>query len=355
MPRTTTTLSLKTPRHAGRASFAIVRRDPDGTNQTLKSDALKAINTQFKAGKLSYNEALEAAKRELERLKRTVLPRGSTTTLRPANLRLVDKYWQEVCVHKPYKNERARQAAYNRLIRAIGVLGDTPLTADRNTMQRLVNQDGKDKPTSRQRTIVGALNQLLLWMGRGDIKLSRTPKEFPDPKYLTLREFRKVVRHVEEPYRSLFWTLFATGCRVGEAFALEDVTTSVWIPRQMNEAGEFDSTKNRKRRRAPIIPEGKAGIEDWLDVSEETKREIRLDRIAEILTKACEQEFESRRKHLTCRDLRHCYAIHLISRGVSLSMVAQALGDSIQVTQEYYAGFALGDEALDVATRLLGG
>jgi integrase len=46
-------------------------------------------------------------------------------------------------------------------------------------------------------------------------------------------------------------------------------------------------------------------------------------------------------------DLRHSYAIHMLEKvEVSLTMVAKLLGDSIQVVEQYYAGFALGEEGL---------
>lgn len=61
------------------------------------------------------------------------------------------------------------------------------------------------------------------------------------------------------------------------------------------------------------------------------------------------------RPELRFHDLRHSYAIELLNHGVSLSLTAQALGNSVQVCQEYYAGFELSDEGLDVIRGKLEG
>lgn len=351
MPRISTTLSLKTPKHSGRATFAIVRREPNGSSKTVKSEALAAINKQFKAGALDYNEALEAARRELKRLKKTLLPQGKKTTLRPANERLFNEYWKAVYSHRTITSPRS---ARNRLLRALAALGDVPLTADRDELQAQINKSCAGK-TSRQRTVVSALNQILKWMGRGDIKLHRTPKTYAVPKHLSLDEWKQVAKHVEEPFRTLFWVMFCTGCRPGEAYGLTTKhRTSVWIAQQMMPDGAPGPTKTRKPRHAAIVPAGNKHLDAWLAMSWEDRSKHRTARHADILTAACKQAFPKQpQKHLVCRDLRHCYAIHLLSRGVSLSLVAQSLGDNILVAQEYYAGFSLGDESLAAVAKLL--
>ena len=352
MSRTKTTLFLKKPKQAGRATFALVRREPDGKAKTLKTPAMVALNAAYKSGTLDYNEALEASRRELERVKKTLLVRGKKTTLRPANLRLLDKYWQEVYTHRNLKD---KSSAWQRLRRAVEALGDVPLTADQNTLQRQINKHCEGN-SGRQRNVVSALRQILKWMGRADIRLSREPKDFPDPRHLSLSEFEIVINHVEDPYRTLFWVLFCTGCRVGEAFALKGAPgKNVWVPDQMRRDGTSDTTKTRKRRRVPVVPEGAEYLKKWLSMPFEDRKVIRNDKIAEIMVAACRKEFPGEpHKHLLCMDLRHCYAIHLIGKGVSLSLVAKALGNSVSVCQEYYVGFTLGDEALETVSNLLG-
>ena len=59
-----------------------------------------------------------------------------------------------------------------------------------------------------------------------------------------------------------------------------------------------------------------------------------------MLQQACKAAFlQEKEKHLKFHDLRHSYAIYLLSLGMSLERVAQSLGNSIQFCQQYYVGF----------------
>ena len=105
---------------------------------------------------------------------------------------------------------------------------------------------------------------------------------------------------------------------------------------------------------APVIPDGKKFVSRWLKLPLRTRLELRNIHHGDVLTEACVKLWPGDpTKHLSARDLRHCYAIHLLNKGVSLSLVAQALGDSVVVAQTYYAGFTLGDQGLQVVNNLL--
>ena len=47
------------------------------------------------------------------------------------------------------------------------------------------------------------------------------------------------------------------------------------------------------------------------------------------------------------------YTIVLVSRGVSLSLVAQSLGNSVSVCEKYYTGFVLTNESIDYIRKLV--
>ncbi|MCC7405816.1 MAG: hypothetical protein IT288_15555 [Bdellovibrionales bacterium] len=56
---------------------------------------------------------------------------------------------------------------------------------------------------------------------------------------------------------------------------------------------------------------------------------------------------------MTFHAIRHCYAIHLISRGVSMSLVAQLLGNSLSVCRRHYAGFELTTDSIEAINTIM--
>jgi len=348
--RTDIKVFLKKPNQSGRASFAIVVQPPNSKAYTQKSEVITSINKSYKNSSLTLAEANEAAMRELKRVKDTLIVKTGKVVMSTANRRILNKYWEEVYSHRTITDPKS---ARYRLERAIATLEDVSLHADKNTLQKKINTACKGK-SSKQRTVVGALNQLLKWLGRTDVVLHRDFKEFNEPKYLTISEFKKVLAHVDSDYKSLMGTLFATGARLGAAFAIYDYKDKIFIQKQMRDDGSYGPTKNRKRRTVVVVPELKSYVKEWCKIEESQRLEIRLKRYGEIFTEACMKTFPKKpNKHLTARDLRHCYAIHLLNKGVSLSLVAQSLGNSIQVCQEYYAGFSLNSDSVDLVSKLL--
>jgi integrase len=88
----------------------------------------------------------------------------------------------------------------------------------------------------------------------------------------------------------------------------------------------------------------------------ERRLEIRNARYAERVRTAGRKVFpKDTSKHIKFHDLRHSYAIHLLNQGVPIGLVAQALGDSVQVTQENYLGFCLTDEGVSMVRTILDG
>jgi integrase len=116
----------------------------------------------------------------------------------------------------------------------------------------------------------------------------------------------------------------------------KDGTTFLWRP------------KGRKLRTIPMHPRLLAFLKDY--------------KIREPFMLAPEKEFwpdeEKHSRRFECRNamkglvkrtsvrklnyhiLRHSFATHLVSKGVSLAQVAHLLGDTLKVTEENYAGFS---------------
>jgi site-specific recombinase XerD len=58
------------------------------------------------------------------------------------------------------------------------------------------------------------------------------------------------------------------------------------------------------------------------------------------LMRAAEVALPGRGRQLKFHDLRHSYAIHLLAIGMTMEDVARSIGDTIEVCEEFYAGFS---------------
>lgn len=78
------------------------------------------------------------------------------------------------------------------------------------------------------------------------------------------------------------------------------------------------------------------------------------DRLRKNFQRACMKTFPSdKSKRLTYHDLRHSYAIRLLSKGIILDLVAQSLGNSSAVCQEYYSGYVLTHASLEMIASVV--
>lgn len=344
-----TRYSLKRPTN-GRRTFAIMvdTIHPDGQRKQrpLSDNRIDAINKAYLAG-IRDKAIAEAEIHDLlgtlreEEIKR----RGGRPVFSEENQRLLEAYWKAEYEQRDIVGVEQARA---RLKRALEVLGPKSLlTIDKNALQTLLNRRYKG---NKQRDRAAALNQLLKFSGRKfELMLAKPERRLV--RYLSAADVATALRHVEEPYRSLYGACFATGARVGEAFSFTPGAVkeqAVFIDRQLDDDFFERETKNRRNRHAPIIPQFRACVEQWAATPEKAK--YRRDRLAERLQEAC---VRAGVKPITVHDLRHSYAVHLLGRGVSLSMVAQCLANSIQVCQEYYAGFTLTADNVDAVAHKL--
>jgi hypothetical protein len=59
-------------------------------------------------------------------------------------------------------------------------------------------------------------------------------------------------------------------------------------------------------------------------------------------------------KQIIFHDLRHSYAIHLLSIGMTMEDMARGIGDTMEVCEEFYAGFShTSESASSMAERYL--
>jgi integrase len=342
----------------GRKTFQIlkrtVRQGQAPEHERIDNERLTAINLAFKNG-IQDAVACEIQSREviadLMKIERQKLPR---VVHNEENQRLVQAYWDKEYEHRDLVDANA---AKNRLIRAAEAVGSLSLfSADRKELQKAVNAKYKD---NRQRDVVSALNQLLAFAGRG-IELIRREEVSDDVQYLKPSEFEAVQKHVEDPLdRLLQRVAFVTGLRQGEIFALtpeSTLGTQFFSQHQIDRQLERRQTKRKmaKKRQIYVLPGGEEPFREWANLPKKTKLAMRNRKHAEVLQRACQKAFPDRdEKHVVFHDLRHSYAIYLVSRGVSLTQVAQCLNNSYAVCERYYSGFVLKDETIENIKRII--
>lgn len=257
-------------------------------------------------------------------------------------------------------NPRSRTMAAAALRRCVNLLGSTVLhSASKDDLTHIVLR----QPLRSRPKVALYLNVLLRTAGRPErLKVPAAPDL--DVKYLTREDFESILKHIPRAHQLPIIATFATGCRLGEIFALSRYgrTASVFVERQMlPKAPWYDVTKTKKKRWAPVMEWARDEVKEWIKVlaemGEHEKIEMRQLEWYEIVRAACKTAFPNQpHKHLTFRDIRHCYAIYWLDKGASLRNVAQAMGNSEKVVLKHYSGYIQTDEAeklmlaLEVAT-----
>lgn len=342
----------------GRRTFQVLKmssgNDGRRSYERIENERLKAINLALQNG-IQDAQACEIQAREviadLMKIERQKIPK---IVHNEENLRLVQTYWDREYSDREVLDSKA---AFHRLARAAESVGQLSLfSASKQELQKAVNSRYKD---NRQRDVVSALNQLLKFTGRA-IELIRRDEIIDDVRYLTIEELERVHAFVEDPvHRLLQRVAFVTGLRQGEVFALTQesaIGAQFFSQHQIDRQLERRQTKRRlsKRRQLYVLPGGEAHFKEWAALPKKIKLAYRNKNHAEIIGRAAEKAFPDREdKRVVFHDLRHSYAIYLVSRGVSLTQVAQCLNNSYSVCERYYSGFVLKDETIESIRRVI--
>lgn len=336
-----------------RASFSIIQRlhNADGTlqNKSLKSETLDNINNQFQTGSISFEKARMLVKDIVEQIR---AQDKEALQFHSDNQELVRRYWSEEYGHRDIVD---RGSALNRLKRAADAVGPYSLySASREELQAEIDRRFKG---NKQRAIVAAVNQLLKYVGRKD-KLRRGREEFNRVRYLTKDELPRMLTHIaDDKLRLMHEVAFATGLRAGELFGLlpDDIKDGhLQIFTQIDTDRRRRATKTRKERKAYILKSHLPAVKEWARIPLEERLRFRKRSIAVVTKRACLKAFPGQTdKHCVFHDLRHSYAIYMVSRGISLTLVSQSIGDSLKVTERYYSGFALTDDSIQLISTLL--
>lgn len=373
------TLIKPTPDRPGRAKFSFMQdtRHPNGKREQRVykfppgDDRLDSINRLYKGAPNKLDAFDHCLKLAME-LKDQLLKEYGLKTARvfsQENYAVLDAFFEKKYAARKVKD---KQAAYNDFRRAVDALGTLPLEiATKEQIQKVLSR----YENNLQRRIASRLQMLLKHLGR-DIRLDRDKKLREPVRYLSKREFAQVIREIDHaPTRALFEMAFASGCRMGELFALtpEDFRNGVLtVNKQMLrplDAGRrkgkdakkwapgfqdlIAPTKTDQSRRVVVFPEFAKALDAWCKIPEDERVALRGAKFAERLTKACREVFPNNpQKHLVAHDLRHSFAIRMLERA-NLTYVALQLGNRIEVCQEHYTGYELHDEGISILREIM--
>ena len=359
-------LTIKRPSGAAK-SFDIILdiKGPEG-NRTQKSiktepryteqiEALASLNRAFKKGSLSALDVEVDIKTNILPAIEKILFKGRTvirdTVIRKANGGILDDLWSERYAHRKIID---KQRTRNTFEFALDCLNDESLsTVTQAALQKLWDTHEKLQQGTAHRRYGRAINSLMKYIGR-PIRLQLEHNAHREMRYPTLEELFRLSDYFEDrKLKALVVTMFCTGVREGEAFALSTKSlrsnSNVYIEAQIDRNLDRRQVKNRNKHAAVIIPEGLDLIKEWLALPQDEKNEFRF-LVSRRISEAAEATLDRR---LSSHDMRHGYAVHLLDKGVPIDRLAQFLGDTPDVTMKHYASFIASDFAIASVAELL--
>lgn len=351
--------SFKGPGH-GRKSFTVYTdtKHPDGKRdyQTVVDDRVSAINKAFQAGVSTLDECTVQIKEVIQDLyKHDPRCRKSVPVHNDENWKVFEEFWEAVYSYRPLINEASARYEFKNAIEALGQL--SIYSASRDEIQKCIDQRYRG---NSQRRIVTRMNQLLKYVNRERVKLRKNQKLYVKVSYLREEDFKKILNYVEtEVERSLLRLCYYAGLRIGEAYAITPDSllpnNTIRVSGQIDREGRLRQTKTKRPRLAYLFPQGIDAFQKWTSATPEERAIINRDEASrDLMKRYCKKAFPNdSSKHLTFHALRHCYAINLLSKGVSMSLVAQSLGNTLSVCQEHYAGFELSSESIDAINAIV--
>jgi integrase len=339
---------------SGRTSFALVRKDDSG-QKTVEHERIRALNAAMLSRALEVADADHQAMELVRELNATERKkRMGSYVASEANLRLLKRYWEEAYGRRKIID---KDSAHYRLRRAIEALGPTPLLGAVDVVQARIDQASKGS-VRRQRALAATVNQLRRHFGVSE-RVNLEGRTLPEFRFLTRDEFIRVNGAVaDEHLQLLFSALFHTGVRLGEAYALKREhyrAPALSVMGQVDKQGARRATKNKRVRKTLVIAEGADDLALWLGLPQ-SEREAAASRKAlpKIWKRACKEAFpRNNEKWTNVHDLRHSYAVHMLERGVSMSLIAKLLGNSLAVCEAYYLNFAHSDDTLTAVAASL--
>jgi site-specific recombinase XerD len=331
----------------GREAFRVLKYfKATGKSETIKHSDIDEVNDKVAAGKLKHDAAEKLIDALRVRLYEMDGVQRREAELSLDNEKLLNKYW--VHEYNPkLKLVADPKGAYAELRRALEALNDLSLEhASESELQLHLDRllEG-----NRHRRVIVKLNSMLKYLNR-DFTLRLAAKQVGISKYIGLDDLHRLLEYLpDSESRIMHAVCFYTGLTLSEAFDLDQRSydpklAAVRIVTVVEGKGELKATY--KSRMIVVMPEGRSAMLEWFgvrkSVSEYTRKTIsRQTRKASMLAFGSQPT-----KHITFKDLRHSYALHLLSKGVPLGLVAESLGISYLAAKEYYGEFELSPDSV---------
>jgi integrase len=310
---------------------------------TQEAATLKAINSRLKpnaASILASEKAIETIVKELYVKINTLSDSLKTTIINESNLRVLNSFWRDKYETRRVVDKERTRNAFEYALRTL-----EPLSLEGSSQVELQKHMDKKLAGTAHKRYSGCINTLLAYLGRG-IALQVAEVEQPDVQFLSIEKFNSVLAGVQDrKLKLLMATLFATGCRTGEAFALTSSSFKsdgvIFISHQIDRKLVRRKTKNGVKHDALIVHDYLNELKEWCALDQDEKNEIRHSCAKDI-----PKELRRAGKRLTAHNLRHSHVHCLMDNGVPLDRVAQLIGDSLPVVEKHYRGWIVGDGAL---------
>lgn len=336
------------PPKGNHRKFRIMSQE-DGRYAQVSDPRLASINALYTSRVIDGETAAAQVGQLVASLRKAAEPDRQPYS--DANLDVFDSYFREEYESRDILPESlaSAKASFKRALDLMGVLNIPTAT------QKEVQAKIYALPHAKRPHVVLALNALFKFAGREvrvEVGTRRGPIE--RVRYLSLSEFQKVEQHIAHPLvRTLAATAFATGARVGELFAIHrynELKRVLTIDSQIDRLKQERQTKTYQQRTTVVVKELEAPVKNWLMTPIHERLTIRGFHLGRYVQQACIKAKVDKECHFY--DLRHSYAIHLLSMGVSLSLVAQALGNTEEVCRRHYTGHVLSDDGTDLINRI---
>ncbi len=374
---------LKYPNFKGRGTFALLKvvHYKDGTkkSETITNDRIKSLNHEWEKSKQTEtqrDELLRLAKEIRTEVHKNQLIRDGKVRLvkHTDNQKVLSDFVAERIEDRKIVNPKGHEQDFTRAVLVIDRENLSLKTATRKELQRAVDKIDRN---NIHRRVCSRLNSLLGFIGRRERLEAAEYNEVPT--IFTETEFLNFIENIEAPeefknhkedIKNLFFTLFYTGVRVGEAFAIfgkrqKDFKTG----RQLNfldgtqlavhsqmieDTKKISSTKTGKERIAYVIQNRFHRVKAWADLDRTTKEKLRKIEFSILIKKAGRLTFpkDIEKQNLKAHDCRHSYAVHLLNSGVSISLIAKSLGNSVLVCEKYYLGYSLHEEGIQMIHKI---
>ncbi len=339
-----------------------VGNDGKQKTRTLKTETMKLINKQFKAGELKEDYALSLIEdhktEELAKLRKSLnLTHDSRQIRNNLNELYIKKYMNDYSARDIEENTiRSTKNVMDNISKIMD--GIDLATSSKGVILRRWRDD-KSFTIGYKRSMTCYLNGLLRMAGR-EFKVSK-PKIIKKKliSHITQNKLNRLLPQMSSDIDRLITKLFFyTGMRTGELFALDESDIKdglININAQITRKGDLKLPKMGKTRTIVFTHKDLEGwFKEWFSLPKSTRLSHRCTYTKRLLdaTRKC---FDDEVNHLSAHGLRRSFAIHMIAdHNLSLTKTAMLLGDTMAVVQEYYSGYSASENILSSIREQIG-